>query len=176
VSGKEAASENDLPSLIRYSTMHSEPARLAAIAATQSAKSAAAQAKQSAKSAKAKSKSNNSVRRGDRMGEVIVDGVVFEFDESGTKLVKKDPQPIADEKEKSSTTTNEDSSSTPLRMSVDGRKFVRTKTGNLISQELLDKRRIARKNSEKIKRLSEMGKDIGDHQRMRSVRLVGDGT
>lgn len=148
-----------------------EPARLAAMAATQSAKSAAAQVKKSSKESKASKKGNNSVRRGDRMGEVIVDGVVFEFDESGTKLVKKDPQPTAEEREE----TSQPDSSTPLRTSVDGRKFIRTKTGNLISQELLEKRREARKNSEKLKRLGEMGRDIGSHQKMRCVALTKKG-
>ncbi|UZJ55879.1 hypothetical protein CBS101457_005199 [Exobasidium rhododendri] len=143
-----------------------EPARLAAIAATQSAKSAAIQKTKSAKGTQVKAKGSNSVRRGDRMGEVIVDGVVFEFDESGTKLVKKDPQIVADGKDQTSTSAIDDIS-TPLRTSVDGQKYVRTKTGNLISQELLDKRRLARKNNEKIKRLGEMGKNIGDHQRIR---------
>lgn len=155
--------------------MCSEPARLAAMAATQSAKTAAAQAKQTSKLAKAKS--SKAVRRGDRMGEVIIDGVVFAFDDSGTKLVKKDPQPAANADDPTMGDPNGDlggpsnpPSSTPLRTSIDGRKFIRTKTGNLISQELLEKRREARRNSERLKRLGEMGRDIGSHQRMRCVR------
>lgn len=136
----------------------SEPARLAAIAATQTAKTAALQS--TSLSPSKKGKSSNSVRRGDRMGEVIVDGVVFEFDESGSKLVKKDPQPTADENENSK-------KDTPLRTSVDGQKYIRTKTGNLISKELLEKRRESRKNQDRVKRLGEMGKDIASHQRIR---------
>jgi hypothetical protein len=93
------------------------------------------------------------------MGQVIVDGVVFEFDESGTKLIKKDPQPTSD------APSSPVKADTPLRTSVDGEKYVRTKTGNLISQSLLEKRREARN---KLKRLEEMGKDIGDRQKMRS--------
>lgn len=101
------------------------------------------------------------MRRGDRMGQVIVDGVVFEFDESGTKLIKKDPQPTS-----SDVPSSPLKGDTPLRTSIDGEKYVRTKTGNLISKSLLEKRREARN---KLKRLEEMGKDIGDRQKMRWV-------
>lgn len=71
-----------------------------------------------------------SVRRGDRMGEVLVDGVTFVFDESGTKLVKKS---VAGAPE-----------ATPLHTSVNGHAYVRTKRGNLIARELVAQRRAAR--------------------------------
>ena len=73
-----------------------------------------------------------SVRRGDRMGEVLVDGVTFVFDESGTKLVKKS---VAGASE-----------STPLHTSVNGHEYVRTKRGNLIARELVAQRRAARES------------------------------
>ena len=71
---------------------------------------------------------DTSVRRGERMGEVLVDGVTFVFDDSGTKLVKKS---LAGE-------------STPLHTSVNGEQYVRTKRGNLISRALIEQRRAAR--------------------------------
>lgn len=147
----------------------SEPARLAAMAATQSAKTAALLKSQAPSKfpKSSKSKSSNSVRRGDRMGEVIVDGVVFEFDESGSKLVKKDPQPTADEGESNSSSSSNAKKDTPLRTSIDGQKYIRTKTGNLISKELLERRKEARKSQNRLKRLGEMGKDIASHQQLR---------
>lgn len=154
-----------------------EPARLAAIAATQSAKEASKNAKADARASKAnstRSKARGSIRRGDNMGEVIIDGVVFEFDESGTKLVKK-----ADQSASQSTTdepakaqdeaaqSTESSSATPLRTSVNGQQFIRTKTGNLISQALLDQRKENKRNSEKLKKLDQIGKEIAERQLLR---------
>lgn len=161
-----------------------EPARLAAMAATQSAKEASKSAKADARTAKAVAKSRTkakaSIRRGDNMGEVIIDGVIFEFDESGTKLVKKADQSasqsINDEgaKEKEETQQSTESpSTTPLRTSVNGQQFIRTKTGNLISQALLDQRKENRRNSEKLKRLDQIGKEIAERQRLRGGSAPG---
>lgn len=113
------------------------------------------------------------------MGEVIIDGVTFEFDETGTKLVKKTQRPASevpeeggDEKTEEATATD-GPTSTPLRTSVNGQNFVRTKTGNLISQALLDQRRENKRNSAKLKRLEQMGKEIAGRQALRSAGRGG---
>ncbi|PWN31973.1 uncharacterized protein FA14DRAFT_114954, partial [Meira miltonrushii] len=150
-----------------------EPARLAAMAATQSAKEASKSAKADARGSKGnstRSKARGSIRRGDNMGEVIIDGVIFEFDESGTKLVKKADQSSTDEPAKAedeATQSIESSSATPLRTSVNGQQFIRTKTGNLISQALLDQRKENKRNSEKLKKLDQIGKEIAERQLLR---------
>lgn len=113
------------------------------------------------------------------MGEVIIDGVTFEFDESGTKLVKKRAATSADGE--SSTQGDDDvsgeasteapsSTATPLRTSINGHNFVRTKTGNLISKEILDRRRENKLNAAKLKRLDAIGKEIASRQAFRCVR------
>ncbi|EPQ27120.1 uncharacterized protein PFL1_05401 [Pseudozyma flocculosa PF-1] len=177
-------------SLVSSSTFQkTEPARLAAIAATQTAKAEArAKAKQEAeqrKSAKWHASSaaaakkgrgkagDASVRRGDNMGEVVIDGVVFEFDPSGTKLVKKAVQPpsdaSADAGAGSSTSDAAPSSAaastaTPLRTSINGQAYVRTKRGNLVSAELVAKKRAQKEQQAKLRRLAAMGKQIGELQ------------
>lgn len=106
------------------------------------------------------------------MGEVIIDGVIFVFDPSGTKLVKKEVQPsreTAAQPSTSSSTTPSDASPTkaPLRTSVNGQAFVRTKTGNLISADLLEKRRSQKENSAKLKKLEKMGRQVGEREKIR---------
>ncbi|WFD44553.1 hypothetical protein MPSI1_003221 [Malassezia psittaci] len=101
----------------------------------------------------------DNVRRGDRMGEVLVDGVVFVFDASGTKLVKKSSLASSNEHQNDDSqegnTMDEPAkmqsfassslqSNTPLHASVNGTKYIRTKNGNLINQELVTARRLAR--------------------------------
>jgi hypothetical protein len=100
------------------------------------------------------------------MGEVIVDGVTFVFDASGTKLVKAASRP-ADEAEASSSSAPPASPNTPLRTNVNGQKFVRTKTGNLISAELLAKRKEARERKGKMKRLEGLTRDVAERQALR---------
>ncbi|PWN40797.1 hypothetical protein IE81DRAFT_325184 [Ceraceosorus guamensis] len=93
------------------------------------------------------------VRRGAKMGEVIIDGVTFTFDSTGTKLVKSAGRSdvsnqathahlsASTSQAQPSASTSSDGSmlesdqSTPMRASVDGQGFVRTKGGNLISAE-----------------------------------------
>lgn len=153
-------------SLVSSSTFEkTEPARLAAITAKQKA------IVEGHKSAgrNVKGKASASVRRGDNMGEVIIDGVTFEFDETGTKLVKKQSASVA----RAETQTDKDTEveakqSTPLRTSVNGQDFVRTKTGNMISQAVLDQRQENRLNSAKLKRMGEIGKEIAERQRLRN--------
>ncbi|CAO1637368.1 unnamed protein product [Parajaminaea phylloscopi] len=156
-----------------------EPARIAAFQATQAAKEAA----KTAPKPRAKPKASSaSVRRGDNMGEVIIDGVVFAFDETGTKLVKKAQDPSnSDDHTAGPGSGSAPSSSTdpeaadharvkaPLRTSVNGQAFIRTKRGNLISAEFLEQRRAQKANSIKLKKLSKMGQQIGDRERLRST-------
>ncbi|WFD00491.1 hypothetical protein MYAM1_003240 [Malassezia yamatoensis] len=101
----------------------------------------------------------DNVRRGDQMGEVLVDGVVFVFDASGTKLVKKSSLASRNEHQDAESqkakrmnepaemqlfASSSPQSNTPLHASVNGTKYIRTKNGNLINQELVTARRLAR--------------------------------
>lgn len=154
--------------------MHSEPARLAALQASQEAKAKAMAQKTQArvaqsKTSRPKSKSNADVRRGDNMGEVIIDGVVFVFDESGTKLVKK-PAQADNAQEAQSSESNSASASTsvaPMRTSVNGQAFVRTKNGNLISAELAEKRKAQKESQIKMKKMEKLGQQIGQNEKVR---------
>lgn len=146
----------------------SEPARLAALAAAQTSKhTGKAHLPPTSRPTTKARKNTNSVRRGDNMGEVIVDGVTFEFDETGTRLVKKAPR-AAGEDDEHDTPPSAENTSTPLRTSIDGKKFVRTKTGNLISKELLDRRRQAKRDLARLQRLDAMGKQIAAQEKVRS--------
>lgn len=176
----------------------SEPARIAALQASQEAKAAARAAKRASTSSSSMSNkslsavgrskpkgSSAAVRRGDNMGEVIIDGVVFVFDETGTKLVKKaQQQPGSDSASNNagaaaatgSTAPGEQTpegvdgaSKAPLRTSVNGQAFVRTKRGNLISAELLEKRKAQKESTAKLKRMAALGRQIGDNERIRFV-------
>ncbi|SPO29883.1 uncharacterized protein UTRI_06159_B [Ustilago trichophora] len=161
-------------SLVSTSTFQrTEPARLAAIEATRKAKAEAKAAASSSSSGKkairAKpAKPSSSVRRGDNMGEVVIDGVVFEFDPSGTKLVKKAAQPSSEH-----TTTQDDSASTstavPLKTSINGQDYIRTKRGNLISASLLAKRKAQRETAAKMGRLDKMVGQISAIQATRNA-------
>ncbi|KDN45478.1 hypothetical protein K437DRAFT_294569 [Tilletiaria anomala UBC 951] len=150
-------------SLVRGETFEkTEPARLASIAAAQEAKAAAKAARRPALRTKTGVKKRQpAVRRGDKMGEIIIDGVIFQFDETGEKMIKKGPVTQADYVDKEPAAGP--SMSTPLNASVDGQKFVRTKNGNLISAEILAQRKA---NSKKAK-LAAMGRSIGDMQKAR---------
>lgn len=80
--------------------------------------------------------------------QIMVDGVPFVFDESGTKLVKANlvaPHTPA----------------TPRQTSVDGEAYVRTKSGNLISRALVVQRRAARARLARQKRLAALGQQMG---------------
>lgn len=165
----------------------SEPSRLAAMQATQEAKAKAKSDRASKGKAPKPSKpssSSASVRRGDNMGEVIIDGVVFAFDETGTKLVKKASRPADDEEETQATagsapgmsaltsaTTPPSPSKAPLRTSINGQSFVRTKRGNLISAQLVEERRTQKENAIRMKKLARMGRQIGENEKTRYVLL-----
>lgn len=159
-------------SLVSTSTFNrTEPARLAALEASRKAK-AEAKAASSTKKAAAKSKSaSSSVRRGDNMGEVVIDGVVFEFDPSGTKLVKKVPQPSTSAPEQAPETTPSEPSTSaiPLKTSINGTDYIRTKRGNLISAELLAKRRAQREQQAKMGRLDKMVNQLSAIQATRNA-------
>ncbi|SYW76089.1 uncharacterized protein UBRO2_01160 [Ustilago bromivora] len=167
-------------SLVSASTFQrTEPARLAALEATRKAKAEAKVASSSSahgkKAAPGKPTKPSSVRRGDNMGEVVIDGVVFEFDPSGTKLVKKALQPssssdIAHGNIPSTSTTSNPSSSAvvPLKTSINGQDYIRTKRGNLISADLLAKRRAQREAQAKMGRLDEMVGQISAIQATRN--------
>ncbi|KAJ1576751.1 hypothetical protein NDA11_006289 [Ustilago hordei] len=168
-------------SLVSASTFQrTEPARLAALEATRKAKAEAKITSSSSthgkKAAHGKpTKPSSSVRRGDNMGEVVIDGVVFEFDPSGTKLVKKAQQPssssdIAHGNTPSTSTTSNPSSSAvvPLKTSINGQDYIRTKRGNLISADLLAKRRAQREAQAKMGRLDRMVGQISAIQATRN--------
>lgn len=168
-------------SLVSASTFQrTEPARLAALEATRKAK---AQAKAASTSSTAKAsrgrpaKASSSVRRGDNMGEVVIDGVVFEFDPSGTKLVKKAVQPSVSVDASASTSVSEagagpstpvTSTVVPLKTSINGQDYIRTKRGNLISAELLAKRKAQREAQAKMGRLDKMVGQISAIQATRN--------
>ena len=92
------------------------------------------------------------------MGEVLVDGVPFMFDETGTKLVKKSTMPAEP-------STAPPTAATPLRASVNGEAYVRTKSGNLISRALVEERRAARAKSARMARLAALGRMAGERHR-----------
>ncbi|WFD30520.1 hypothetical protein MSPP1_001541 [Malassezia sp. CBS 17886] len=127
----------------------------------------------------------------DARREVIVDGVVFVFDGSGTKLVKKSTLPddgasrssadvragegegggpvrmaAAAHDAAAQTTRGSLDTGTPLFTSVDGQKFIRTKRGNLISHALVAERLAAREKRARIQHLAAAGQQIGARQRM----------
>lgn len=125
------------------------------------------------------------------MGEVIIDGVTFTFDASGTKLVKSASRPEIDSSAGAgSTSTSETqppssskdalssiSNSTPVRASVDGHGFVRTKGGNLISAEYAEQRRKRREERDvrkqaKIRRrllarMERLGQEVAGRESLR---------
>ena len=100
------------------------------------------------------------------MGEIIIDGVIFRFDETGEKMIKVGPVPKEEEAETMESVAGP-STATPLNASVDGQQFVRTKNGNLISKEVLNQRKAAKEAAIKMDRLEGLGKSIGDMQRAR---------
>ncbi|GAC75380.1 C3H1-type Zn-finger protein [Moesziomyces antarcticus T-34] len=160
-------------SLVSASTFQrTEPARLAALEATRKAKAEARSAASQSKLARPKpAKASASVRRGDNMGEVVIDGVVFEFDPSGTKLVKKAVQPSASADESASASVAAGSSApstsaVPLKTSINGQEYIRTKRGNLISAELLAKRRAQAK-------MGRLDKMVGQISAMQATRNAG---
>lgn len=166
-------------SLVSTSTFQrTEPARLAAMEATRKAKAEAKAAASSSNSTGRKTvrakpiKPSSSVRRGDNMGEVVIDGVVFEFDPSGTKLVKKAVQPFsnpddAQNQTPCTSTANECSTAVPLKTSINGQDYIRTKRGNLISADLLAKRKAQREAQAKMGRLDKM---VGQISAMQATR------
>ncbi|GAK67264.1 CCCH zinc finger protein [Moesziomyces antarcticus] len=160
-------------SLVSASTFQrTEPARLAALEATRKAKAEARSAASQTKLGRPKAaKPSASVRRGDNMGEVVIDGVVFEFDPSGTKLVKKAAQPSASSDDQASASaaagsSTPSSSAVPLKMSINGQEYIRTKRGNLISAELLAKRRVQAK-------MGRLDKMVGQISAMQATRNAG---
>uniref|UniRef100_V5EXH2 C3H1-type domain-containing protein n=1 Tax=Kalmanozyma brasiliensis (strain GHG001) TaxID=1365824 RepID=V5EXH2_KALBG len=157
-------------SLVSTSTFQrTEPARLAAMEATRKAK---AEAKSSSSKQPLKPKgAKSSVRRGDNMGEVVIDGVVFEFDPSGTKLVKKPIQPPSD-----TPTSSAAPEAVPLKTSINGQSYIRTKRGNLISSALLAKRKTQREASAKMGRLNTMVGQISAIQATRNAGTKGSKT
>ena len=114
------------------------------------------------------------MRRGDNMGEVIIDGVVFVFDETGTKLVKKGTVPGEGDEASAAPAAGSSSSSSPskapLRTSVNGQSFIRTKRGNLISAELHQQRKAQKESTAKMRRLAAMGDQIASNEKTRCVR------
>ncbi|KAI3629010.1 hypothetical protein CBS9595_000082 [Malassezia furfur] len=113
---------------------------------------------------------HDAVRRGDRMGEVLVDGVVFVFDESGTKLVKKSSLP--DHAGDAPAAHAPHAHTTPLHTSINGTDYVRTKNGNLINKQLVAARRTARAKQARTQRLAKLGKMIAQVQRARQQRAA----
>ncbi|SHO78046.1 Similar to S.cerevisiae protein YTH1 (Essential RNA-binding component of cleavage and polyadenylation factor) [Malassezia sympodialis ATCC 42132] len=89
--------------------------------------------------------------------QIVVDGVPFVFDESGTKLIK------------ASLVAPHAPSATPRQTSVDGEAYVRTKSGNLISRALVVQRRAARAQQARQKRLAALGQQMGRvHRQVRA--------
>lgn len=115
------------------------------------------------------------------MGEIIIDGVIFEFDESGEKMIKKGPvssDSPAEPTEPASASSPHvlTDQATPSLASFNGQDFVRTKTGNLISKELLAVRRKAaatKAASRKAARLAKLSEGIVTMQRARDAAQRG---
>ncbi|SNX87422.1 uncharacterized protein MEPE_06132 [Melanopsichium pennsylvanicum] len=159
-------------SLVSSSTFaRTEPARLAALEATRKAKATASSSASSLKKTKS-TKPSSSVRRGDNMGEVVIDGVVFEFDPSGSKLVKKAVQPSSFSslsEAHASTSADKAPSAVPLKTSINGEEYIRTKRGNLISTNVLAKRKAQREAAAKMGRLDKMVSQISSIQATRNA-------
>lgn len=101
------------------------------------------------------------------MGEVIIDGVVFVFDESGSKLVKKPVQPSNEDPKDEEPDASTSTSKAPLRTSINGQAFVRTKGGNLISAELAEKRKQQKESQAKLRKMEKLGQQIGQNEKVR---------
>lgn len=82
--------------------------------------------------------------------EVVVDGVPFVFDASGTRLLKKSA--VADDAALASRVAP-----TPRQASVDGEAYVRTKNGHLINKALVLRRRAAKETHARTQRLASLG-------------------
>ncbi|WFD19689.1 hypothetical protein MCAP1_001925 [Malassezia caprae] len=89
--------------------------------------------------------------------QIMIDGVPFVFDESGSKLVK-------------ASLVAPHTPATPRQTSVDGEAYVRTKSGNLISRALVVQRRAARAQHARQKRLAALGQQMGRvHREVREI-------
>lgn len=94
--------------------------------------------------------------------QVMIDGVPFVFDESGTRLLKKSHVPAP--------TSDTAAPVTPKQASIDGEAFVRTKSGNLISKALVQERRAARERQARLQRLATLGQQLGRaHREQRAI-------
>lgn len=129
-----------------------------------------------------------SMHRGHR-SEVVVDGVPFVFDESGTKLVKKSTLGanasssvmVTPTAASAATGESADTSASvtqappptptiPRQTSINGQAFVRTKNGNLINKALVLERREARARHERMQRLAKLGQKLGHaHKQQRAL-------
>ena len=76
--------------------------------------------------------------------EVTIDGVIFVSDAAGRKLVRKAVAASSD--------PSTPAAPSPARASISGQTFVRTKSGNLVAQSLVQKRA----NADKVKRINSM--------------------
>lgn len=104
------------------------------------------------------------------MGEVIIDGVTFVFDSTGTKLVKAASQPAPSSEPSTSALPTEATAATdatPLRTNVNGQRFIRTKNGNLISAELLHKRKEDKLKRARVDKLDKLSRDVAQRERLR---------
>lgn len=102
-------------------------------------------------------------------GEVVVDGVPFVFDESGTRLVKKSTLEKRPEGQPPVPSATPPQALVPRQASINGEEYVRTKNGNLVSKALVLQRRAMKANQARSARLAKLGHEIGKaHQQQRA--------
>lgn len=107
--------------------------------------------------------------------QIIIDGVPFEFDETGGKLVKVSKEDIDTFDDEVAQQPHEDimdsSSNTPKKMTIDGTNYVRTKSGNLV-RDIFAKRRNDNMMKAKQERLDSMTNMLGSVQKARNVVAI----
>ncbi|TIA85604.1 hypothetical protein E3P99_03941 [Wallemia hederae] len=143
------------------------------IKASRDKEKAARRASKKAKSTR-KSKQHQSITKDGRR-QIIIDGVPFEFDETGGKLVKvskEDSDPWDDDAPKPPLEgATESSGSTPKKMTIDGTNYVRTKSGNLV-RDVFARKRNDDLMKAKQQRLDKMTSMLGSVQKARNAAAL----
>ncbi|TIC04480.1 hypothetical protein E3Q17_00349 [Wallemia mellicola] len=123
-----------------------------------------------------KRKKHQSITKDGRR-QIIIDGVPFEFDETGGKLVKvakEDNDTFNDEPQQSVDNIMDDdtnnNNNTPKKMTIDGTNYVRTKSGNLV-RDIFAKKRNEEAMKAKQHRLDKMVGMLGSVQRARNTQI-----
>lgn len=78
---------------------------------------------------------------GSEAKRVVIDGVIFQFDEDGKKLVRIGGEVVTGRSDLPDLTTGDSGTPTRSSLSYGGEKYRRTKRGNLISRSRYDTER-----------------------------------